>query len=62
MSLLTILSFVNTTSPAQNNNSSINMNMNHQSEWYLHPALWVVAAVILGVLVIAALRGDIKAR
>ena len=62
MSILTVLSFVSTKGPAQNNNSTINMNMNQQTVWYLHPALWVVAAIILGVLIIAALRGDIRER
>jgi glutaredoxin-related protein len=45
---------------AQKNNPDINMNIHQQTEWYLHPWLWVGASVVLGLLVISALRGHIR--
>jgi len=62
MNILTVLSFLSSTGLPQNNNTTIHMNMNQHTVWYLHPALWVVAAIILGVLIVAALRGDIGRR
>ena len=43
-------------------NKEINMNMHQQTEWYLHPWLWVGASVVLSILVVSALRGDIRQR